>query len=163
MHFTLKSYQVLKLKNYFKNKSLFIVFHCAKLNLKEWVQIEQKLKILKLKYYKPLNKITLNELEKSVYNNYKFIMNGFVLFLNYKSTNCFDLAYNLNQLQVNLNPLLTQVSLKLNSTFYSPKQLVKLQKISYKDNTLQLCKMLSQSLKMSYMLTKSVKNRNNVI
>lgn len=154
MHLTLKSYQVLKLKNYFKNKSLFIVFHCAKLNLKEWVQIEQKLKLLNLKYYKPLNKITINELEKSIHCNYKFMMNGFVVFLSYNCISHCDIAYNLNYIQVSLKPLLIQVSLKLNNKIYSSKQLVKFQKISYKDNVLQLCKVLNQSLKMSYVLTK---------
>lgn len=163
MDFTLKSYQVFKIKNYFKNKSLFIVFHCAKLNLNEWVQIEQKLKIIKLKYYKPLNKITTNELEKSVYRNYKFMVNSFILFLSYDSICCFDLAYNLNQLQINLKPLLVKVSLKLNNNVYSSKQLIKFQKIGYKDNVLEFCKVLSQSLKISYVLTKSFKNRNNVI
>jgi hypothetical protein len=163
MDFTLKSYQVFKLKSYFKNKSLFIVFHCAKLNLNEWVQIEQKLKKLKLKYYKPLNKMTINELEKSVYCHYKFMVNSFILFLSYDCISCFDLAYNLNQLQVNLKPLLIKVSLKLNNQFYSSKQLIKFQQIGYKDNALEFCKVLSQSLKISYVLTKSIKIRNNVI
>lgn len=154
MHYTLKSYQVLRLKSYFKNKSLFIVFHCAKLSLKEWVQIEQKLKLLKLNYYKPLNKVTVNELEKSIYGNYKFMMNGFILFLSYDCRSCFDLVHNLNYIQLNLKPLLIKVSLKLNNKIYSPKQLAKFHKIVYKDNVLQFCKVLNQSLKMSYVLTK---------
>ena len=154
MHFTLKSYHVLKLKNYFKNKSLFIVFHCAKLNLKEWVQIEQKLKLLQLKYYKPLNKMTINELKKSVYCHYKFMINGFVLFLTYERVSDLDSISNLNYIQTNLKPLLVKVSLKLNNKLYSPKQLVKLQKISYRNNALKFLKVLNRSLKMSYMLTK---------
>jgi hypothetical protein len=151
MHFNLKSYQVLRLKNYVKNKSLFIVFHCAKLNLKEWVQIEQKLKILKVKYYKPLNKITRNELDKSIYCNYKFMMHGFILFL---SLNCSNLIYNLHDIQISLKPLLIKVSVKLNNKFYSPTQLFKFQKISYTNNILQFYIVLNRSFKITYLLTK---------
>ena len=154
MDFNLKSYQVLKLKNHFKNKSFFIVFYCAKLNLKEWVQIEQKLKMLKLKYYKPLNKITVNELKRSIYCNYKFMINSVVLFLSYKCVSSCDLTYNLNFIQINLKPLLIKVSLKLNNTFYSSKQLIKFQKLSYNDNALIFFKVLNQSLKIGYVLTK---------
>lgn len=154
MDFNLKSYQVLKLKNHFKNKSLFIVFYCAKLNLKEWVQIEQKFKMLKLKYYKPLNKITVNELKRSIYCNYTFMINSVVLFLSYNCVSSFELIYDLNVIQTNLKPLLIKVSLKLNNTFYSSKQLIKFQKLSYKHNALIFFKVLNQSLKIGYVLTK---------
>jgi hypothetical protein len=155
MHFNLKSYQVFKLKNYFKNKSLFIVFHCAKLNLKEWVQIEQKLKKLKLNYYKPLNKVTLKELKNSIYFNYSPIINGSVLFVSFDSSNSSsDLPHNLNQLQNSLKSVFIQVSLKLNNKLYSTQQLVKFQNLSYKENIFKFHKVLNKSLKTCYVLTK---------
>ena len=155
MHFTLKSYKVFKLKNYFKTKSLFIVFHCAKLNLKEWVHIEQKLKKLKLNYYKPLNKVTVRELKNSIYCNYSSIINGSVLFVSFDITNdsVFDLANDLNQLQKSLKPLFIKVSLKLNNKLYSPQQLLKFQNLSYKKNVFKFNKVLNKFLKSSYVLT----------
>lgn len=157
MQFTLKSYQILKLKNYFKNKSLFIVFHCAKLNLKEWVQVEQKLKTLQLNYYKPLNKVTLIELKNSKYLNYNSLINGFVLFVSFNGNKfSSDLTQDLQQFQTRLKPLFITLSLKLNDKVYSPQQLNNFKKLSYKENMFKFCRTLNSSLKTSYVLTKIV-------
>ena len=156
MHFTLKSYQVFKLKNYFRIKSLFIVFHCAKLNLKEWVHIEQKLKKLKLSYYKPLNKVMVKELKSSLHSNYSSIINGSVLFVSFdtSSGSFSDLVTDLNHLQKSLKPLFIKVSLKLNNKLYSPQQLLKFQTLVYKENVFKSYKVLNKFLKFSYLLTK---------
>ena len=161
MYFNLKNYQVLKLKNYFKNKSLFVIFHCAKLNLKGWIKTEQKLKKLNLKYYKPLNKVTLKNLKNSVYSNYSSIINGFILFVSFETNkkDSNETLHNLNELEKNLKPLFINVSLKLNNKFYSPKQLEKLQSLNYKDNMFKLHKVLNKSLKTSFVLTQIPKSK----
>lgn len=155
MYFTLKRYQVFKLENYFKTKSLFIVFHCVKLNLTQWVHIEQKLKKLKLSYYKPSNKITVRELKNSIYCNYSFIINGLVLFVSFDTTagSFLDLLSDLNQLQKSLKPLFIKVSLKLNDRLYSPQQLSKCQNLIYMKNIFKFNKTLNHFLKSSYVLT----------
>ena len=146
MYFTLKNYQVLKLKNYFKSKSLFIVLHCAKLNLKDWIYIEQKLKELKVSYYKPLNKIVLKELKNSVYINYSFVINGFFLFISFdNSKKMFDIVNKLNLLFV-------IICFKLTNKLYSPKQLNKFQFLFFKENVIKFYKILHKSIKSSYIL-----------
>ena len=161
MHFTLKSYQILKLKNYFKNKSLFIVFHCAKLNLKDWMKTEQKLKKLKLSYFKPLNKITVKELKNSIYSNYSSIINGSVLFVSFEAgKDSQEMVQNLNELEKSLKPLFVTVSLKLNNKLYSPQQLSKFQTFGYKENMFKFHKVLNKSLKTSYVLTKIPSNKS---
>ena len=59
MDFNSKDYQNVKLKNFFKANGFFLWFHSAKLELNQWIYIEQNLKKLKLNYSKALNGITL--------------------------------------------------------------------------------------------------------
>ena len=84
MKFNLKKYQIFKLKIYLKEKD-FLIFHCAKLNLKQWIIIEQQLKKLNLKYYKPLNGISLKILNTSTHKYFSHLINGPVLFIEYDS------------------------------------------------------------------------------
>lgn len=144
MDFTLKNYQVLKFKNYFKNKSLFLVFHCAKLNSKEWSETDQKLKRSKLNYYKPLNKVMLKELKSSIYINYNPIINSSLLFISLKDT------HNLIKLNNNLQPLFVNVCLKLNNRLYSIQQLNKVQNLSYTKNVFKCYKRSNTFLKFSH-------------
>ena len=151
MYFTLKDYQTLKFKNYFKTRSLFLIYHCAKLNLKDWSKTDQKLIKLKLNYYKPLNKVTLKELKNSIYSNYSPIINSSLLFLTINS------MYNLTKLNNSLKPLFINVCLKLNNKFYSTQQLDKFQNLSYTKNTLKYYKGSNRFLKLSHLLIRKSK------
>ena len=150
MDFNLKDYQVLKLKKYFKKNGFFLLFHSAKLSLKQWVVVEQELKKLKLNYYKTLNGTTLKTFEKSIYKNYSPIITNFVIFIDpeFKTT-----ELDLEQLIKDMRPSFSLISLKLNNKIYSPSQLKGVKSLSYKNNMFNLHRSLDEHLKTSYRLT----------
>ena len=154
MDFNLKDYQIFKLKKYFKNNSFFFLFHSAKLNLNQWIAVEQELKKLKLNYYKTLNGTTLKTFEKSIYKNSSPLITNFVIFIDskFKST-----EFDLEQLTKNLKPSFSLIALKLNNKIYSPAQLKGVKSLSYKKNMFNLHRSLDQHLKTSYRLTNNKK------
>ena len=150
MDFNLKDYQIFKLKKYFKNNSFFFLFHSAKLNLNQWIAVEQELKKLKLNYYKTLNGTTLKALEKSIHKNSSPIITNFVILIDSKfKTTEFDLE----KLTKDLKPSFALISIKLNNKIYSPAQLKGVKSLSYKKNMFNLHRSLDQHLKTSYRLT----------
>ena len=150
MDFKFKTYQKVKVKEYFLNNKFFLLFHSAKLNSTKWMVVEQNLKKLKLNYYKPLNKTTTNTLKSSVYRNFSSNIAGFILFVNsrYRST-----ELNLSFIIKNLKPSFTLASIKLNNRIYSTAQLKGLNHLSYKKSAFNLYKTLDRQLKTSYVLT----------
>lgn len=151
MHFTLKNYQTLKFKNYFKNQSLFLMYHCAKLNSKEWSKTDQKLIDLKLNYCKPLNKVILKELKNSIYVNYSPIINSSLMIIT------FNKMPNLTKLNNTLKPFFVNVCLKLNNKFYSIQQIDKFQSLSYTKNLLKCHKGSNKFFKFSHILVRKSK------
>jgi hypothetical protein len=151
MDFNSKDYQNVKLKNFFKANGFFLWFHSAKLELNQWIYIEQNLKKLKLNYSKALNGITLKLFKNSIYTNVSPIVCSFVLFINsnYKTT-----ELQLNSLEKDLKPSFKLISAKLNNKVYSTSQLKGLNDFSYKKSVFNLYGSLDQHLKTSYMLTK---------
>ena len=151
MHFTLKNYQTLKFKNYFKNQSLFLMYHCAKSNLKDWSKTDQKLTQLELNYYKPLNKVTLKELKNSIYMNYSPLINSSLLLITLNN------MHNLTKLNNNLKPVFVNVCLKLNNKLYSTQYLNKFQNLSYTNNLLKYYEGSNKFLKFSHIVTRKSK------
>lgn len=151
MDFNSKDYQSVKLKKFFKTNDLFFLFHSAKLDLNEWTQTEQKLKKLKLKYFKALNGTTLKLFKTSIYQNLSPIVCGFVLFINsnFKTT-----VIELKPVKKDLKPSFELISVKLNNKVYSTSQLKGLNVLSYRTNIFNLYKSLDRHLKTSYVLTK---------
>jgi hypothetical protein len=154
MDFNFKTYQIVKLKKYFKKNGLFFLFHSAKLNLTKWTLTEQNLKKLKLMYYKPLNKTTVKTFKSSIYKNFSSNIAGFILFINsrYKTT-----ELNLSLIIKSLKPSFTLVSIKLNNKVYSTAQLKGLDNLSYNKSVFNLYKVLDKQLKTSYILTNKQK------
>lgn len=154
MDFNFKTYQVVKLKKYFKNNGLFFLFHSTKLNLTKWTLIEQNLKKLKLGYYKPLNKTTIKTFKNSIYKNFGSNIVGFILFINarYKTT-----TLSLLSVIKSLKPSFTLISIKLNNNIYSTTQIKGLNELSYKKSMFTLYKVLDKQLKTSYVLTNKKK------
>lgn len=154
MDFNLKTYQIFKLKKYFKKNDFFLLFHSAKFNLTKWISVEQNLKNLKLNYYKPLNGTTLKTFKESIYQNYSSIIGGFILFINsdYKKTELDFLS-----IVKNLKPSFLLISIKLNNKIYSPSQLKGMKNLSYNKNLFNLYKSLHKHLKTSYVLTDNKK------
>ena len=154
MDFNFKTYQIIKLKKYFKKNGLFFLFHSIKSDSTKWTRIEQNLKKLKLDYYKPLNKTTVKALKNSVYKNFNSSIAGFILFVNSR----YKTAYlNLPSIVKNLKPSFTLVSLKLNNKIYSTAQLKGLEDLSYNKSVFMLYKVLDKQLKTSYVLTNKKK------
>ena len=145
-----KSYQIFKLKKYFKNNDFFLLFHSAKLNSVKWLNTEQNLKKLKLGYYKPLNRTSVKTLQNSIYKNFTSSIGGFVLFVNslYKDT-----ELNLQIIVKNLKPSFALIGIKLNNKIYSTSQLKGMKDLSYKRNVFTLHQTLDKYLKTSYSLT----------
>lgn len=154
MDFNFKTYQVVKLKKYFKTNGLFFLFHSTKLSLTKWTLIEQNLKKLKLSYYKPLNKTTIKTFKSSVYRNFGSNIAGFLLFVGsrYKKT-----TLSLPFIIKNLKPSFTLTSVKLNNKIYSTTQIKGLNELSYKKSIFTLYKILDRQLKTSYVLTNKKK------
>lgn len=154
MDFNFKTYQIVKLKKYFKNNDFFFLFHSAKLNETKWTLTEQNLKKLKLNYYKPLNKTTIKTFKSSIYKNFDANIAGFILFIssNYKTT-----ELNLQSIIKALKVSFSLVSIKLNNKIYSTSQLKGLNELSYKKSVFNLHKVLDKHLKTSYVLTDNKK------
>jgi hypothetical protein len=150
MDFNLKSYRVLKVKNYLKNCDFFFFFHSAKLTSNEWISIEQDLKKLKLKYYKVFNGTTLETINNSVYKNFNQIICGIVLFIEprFKLT-----TLELDLIKRHLKPLFALLSVKLNNRIYAVEQLKGFKTFSYKQNMFNFYRSLEKGLKSTYVLT----------
>jgi hypothetical protein len=151
MDFNSKNYQSVKLKKFFKINDFFFLFHSAKLDLNQWIQTEQHLKKLKLKYSKALNGSSLKLFKNSIYKNLSPVIGGFVLFLipNYKTT-----EFKLNSVNKELKPSFELISIKLNNKLYGISQLKGLNSLSHKKNVFNLHRSLERYLKTSYILTK---------
>jgi hypothetical protein len=150
MDFNSKTYQSIKLKKYFKKKSLFLLFNSTKSNSVKWTLIEQNLRKLKLDYNKFLNKITVRTLQNSVYKNFSSNIAGFILFVN---LNCKTTELNLNSIFKVLKLSFILISIKLNNKIYSPVQLKGLSELSYNKSIFNFYKVLDKQLKTSYLLT----------
>ena len=154
MDFNSKEYQRVKLKKFFKTNDFFFLFHSAKLDLSQWVQTEQNLKKLKLKYSKILNGATSKLFQASIYRNLSPIICGFIVLINpsFKTT---DLKLKL--IKKDLNPSFKLISVKLNNKMYSTSQLKGLNNFSYQSNVFNLYKSFDRHLKTTYLLTKKKK------
>lgn len=150
MDFKLKTYQKVKIKQYFKNNQFFFLFHAAKLNSTKWIVIEQNLKKLKLNYYKPLNKIGVKILKSSVFRNVSSNIAGFILFVNVRSKNT---ILNLPYLVKSLKSSFILIAIKLNNKIYSRTQIKGLEDLCYKKSAFNFYKVLDKHLKTSYVLT----------
>lgn len=155
MDFKFKAYQRIKLKKYFKNNSLFLLFHSVKLNLTKWMSVEQNLKKLELNFYKPLNKTTAKTFKSSIYKTFSSNIVGFILFINPSSKR---IEVNLSSILKTLKSSFTLVSIKLNNKIYSIAQIKGLNDLSYKKSAFNLYKVLDKQLKTSYILT----NKKNI-
>ena len=154
MDFNFKTYQVVKLKKYFKKNGLFFLFNSTKLNLTKWTITEQIFKKLKLSYYKSLNKTTIRTLKSSIFKSFHSNIAGFLLFINsrYKTT-----ALNISSIVRSLKPSFILISVKLNNKVYSTVQIKGLNELSYQKTMFTLYKVLDKQLKTSYVLTNKKK------
>jgi hypothetical protein len=151
MDFNSKNYQSIKLKKFFKTNSFFLWFHSAKLDLNQWIRIEQNLKKLKLNHSKAPNAVTSKLFKNSIFENLRPAIRSFVSFVtpNFKTTELRG-----NSIKKDFKPSFELILVKLNNKIYSPSQLKGMNTFSYKKNVFNLHESLDRHLKTSYVLTK---------
>jgi hypothetical protein len=154
MDFNSKTYQITRLKKYFKKESLFFLFNSTKLNLMKWTSTEQTLKKLNLDYYKFLNKTTVKTLKSSIYRNVSSNIAGFIIFINLTHKH---IELNVGSVLKSLKPSFALISLKLNNKVYSTAQIKGLNEFSYNKSVFNLYRVLDKQLKTSYILTNKKK------
>jgi hypothetical protein len=149
--FQLKKLSKSFLKKFFKTNTFFFWFHSAKLNLNQWIYLEQNLKKLKLSHSKVLNTITSKLFQNSIFENLRPAIRSFVSFVipNFKTT---ELRF--SSMKKNFKPSFELILIKLNNKIYAPSQLKGLNTFSYRKNMFNLYESLDQHLKTSYTLTK---------
>nr|UXN44323.1 hypothetical protein [Haslea karadagensis] len=150
MHFELRDYQFLKVKQYLKQK--FLLFsNGASQTSTNWLAIEQSLSKSNLKYYKVYNKIALKVLTNSVYNNIKQVIKGTFFFLKLDgNTNLLTKQQLFKKLK---SVFFTLLSIKLNNKIYSIVQIKKIKSLNYKSNMSIFYQFLSANLKSVYGIT----------
>jgi hypothetical protein len=152
MEFKLKKYRHFKIKNFIKTNNFFFIYNGNNLNLKNWIIAEQQIKNLNLKYHKIYNKITKKTLEKSIYNNFNTLINGFIILVKPDKK-----AKLILKTLLAFSNILTLVGFRLNRKIYNPVQLKNLYSLKYKTNITILIKLIKTSLKISYGLTQNSK------
>lgn len=143
MDYNSKKYQIFKFKTYLKEKD-FLIFHCAKINLKQWIIVEQHLKKLRLQYYKPLNGVSLKILNNSTHHHFGYLISGPILFIE------FEYKIVLNDLSIilkQLEPEFSLISIKLNNSIYMKKSCSgHLKTLNYNVNHGNFCRLMDSFL-----------------
>lgn len=150
MKITIKKYKYLKIKRYFKNSNFFLIYNG--INVKNFIEMDQKLKKLDLEYYKVYNKLTKKVLKDSIYKNYHSLTSSLIIIIKpkFKSTNLtFNDAFNLDD---SLNLL----ALKMNNKIYTLSKINLSLQLNHKNDNLLLTKVLKSQLKLPYKLTQKV-------
>jgi hypothetical protein len=142
------TYKLNKTKNYIKSNNLIFFLNGINKNSNDWVITEQKLKTLKLNYYKIFNKTTIKALKNSIYFSTIPMVYGIVFFIK-PQTETQTLA--VKNVSTNLESLFfTVLALKLNNKVYSAKQLKSNNSFKYKENGLLTAQFYTTNLKLHF-------------
>ena len=145
MKLKIKNYKHLKIKNYFKNYKFFLIYNGT--SSKSFALKNQKLQKLNLTSYKISNNIAKKVLNRSIYKNFKPIINSLVIFL--KSRNNYS-NNTFNQLQ-EIDNSFKLVGLKINNKIYIKSFLsIILKKFNYNETVLTLLILLKTCLKIPF-------------
>jgi hypothetical protein len=144
----MKTYKLNKTKNYIKDNNLIFFFNGINKNSNNWLLTEQKLKTLKLNYYKIFNKTTIKSLKKSIYFSTVPMVYGIIFFIKPHSE---TQALSVKNVSNNLESLFfTVLALKLNNKVYSAKQIEKNNSFNYKENKLLMSQFCITNLKLHF-------------
>ena len=157
MKFELKTYKVFKIKYYLKKNKLFFFYASTSLSLKNWFIIEQTLKKSELTYYRLSNTLARKTMKISIYTNFKQLIHSLTMFVNPNSKTILMLKK-----LINLEKILTLLSVKLNNKIYSISQLKNLNSLNYTNTVLRLFQLVIVYLTYTFKLAQK-KFRNNVI
>ena len=144
MKFKIKKFKYLKVKNYIKDIDCFLIFNGT--NTKEFVKMNQILKNLNLKYYKISNTLTKKVLNKSIYKNFKPLINSLIILLRFNNNNL-----NLKQL-LNIDNSLKFIGLKIHNKIYvnAVLNILTVKNINYTYANLAFLKLLKTCLKITF-------------
>ena len=151
MDFTLKTYKYFRIKHYLKEINFFFFFQGASVDNESWIRIEQSFVSHELKYYRILNKVTINTLKNSVFKNVAVLIQGPIVLLNNNNN---DTKLTFKELE-NINPLINLLGFRLNRMIYSKKQIKNLKKISYLENIYIFHKYIKTFTRLPYRKLKS--------
>lgn len=114
MQINFKSYKIKKNKHYIKKNSIYFFFKAPSRSAKNWILIDQNLKIVNLIYYKIFNKASRNIINKSIYKNMNETINGITFLIKPKSS-----KISRETLIVNLESLcFNMLAIKLNNKMH---------------------------------------------
>lgn len=134
MDLTQKKYNIIKIKHYLIKNDLFFFYHGINRKSNEWINVEQDLNKMSFSYYKILNKIFKNTINKSIYTNISPLANS-VTFLIKPKNNIKNI--NKNILINNFEYLVFMLlAIKLNNKIYSKNQLNNNFSFVYKESKL---------------------------
>jgi|SouAtlMetagenome_1021521.scaffolds.fasta_scaffold35777_1 hypothetical protein len=151
MDFNLKTYKHFKIKHYLRRKNLIFFFHGTSLNNESWIKIEQILFSHQLKYFRILNKLTINTLKNSIFKNLTTLIHGPIFILNSNNTR---LTF---KKLANISPFIDLLGIRLNYRVYSKEQVNKLKKLTYLENFCILHNSMKAFMKKPYYTFKSKK------
>jgi hypothetical protein len=144
----MKTYKLNRTKNYIKENNLVFFFNGINKNSNHWLLTEQKLKTLKLNYYKIFNKTTIKSLKKSIYFSTTPMIYGIIFFIRpHSETQALSVKNVLNNLE---SLSLTVLALKLNNKVYSAKQIKNNNSLNYKENKLLMSQFCITGLKLHF-------------
>jgi hypothetical protein len=114
MQINFKSYKIKKNKHYIKKNNIYFFFKAPSRSAKNWILIDQTLKIMNFTYYKIFNKASRNIINKSIYKNINEAINGITFLIKPKSLKITKeiLIANLESLCFNM------LAVKLNNKIY---------------------------------------------
>ena len=151
-----KSYQTKKIKSYLKNNTLILFANGTNQKAQNWINIEQGLQKLKIKYYKSYNKLTIKALNNSIYTNIQGLINGpFFFFIPLAKHTIFKKTILLNE---TWEPLTFKLlALILNTKVYSIPQTNKMNSLKYSDSIAIFYQFLLIHMKFPQVMTKNSK------
>ena len=147
-----KHYKLAKIKFYYKNEKVLFLFDTYNLNTKNWLELEQKLKNLNLKYYKIFNIITKIFLKNTIFKNLKTTINGPLKLISLKDQKTLINIKEINKILSNFQ----LCNVKLNHKLYSKSQIKNLEFLNYKTNLYTFNKTLKNFLTVNSL--KLIKN-----
>ena len=136
MKFTVKSYKLTKIKNYFKTSNFF--FLANTITPKNNIKTAQELKKSNINYYKLYNTLTKRILKNSIYSNYQPLINSLVMIV---------IPQDNTNIKPRINELIVLLCVKLNNKIYSTDQIRSTIKFYYNEDYFNLIKTSKTSLK----------------
>jgi len=147
MKLQLKSYKFHKIRYYFTNQNLFIIYNNLNVNNKNLLKINQNLLKHNLEMYKTYNNITKTFIKKSIFFNLMPFIKGSILLVNPAKNINIETYSILKEFQ---NENFCLLFIKLNNSIYLFNQIKNLIRFNYKKTVVYFYKTLKTVLKFPF-------------